>query len=325
MPQGRVSIGPAILARLRCPECHAAIHSQNGTLECGAGHQLRYRDGYIDASAAADDPLAARTFASFGYEWNTFNQVVPEDEEFWREYFADVDLTELSGRVGLDAGCGKGRYTRFTARHLEAVVALDGSDAVVAAAQNLRDLPNVAVLKADLQRPPLAEHSFDFISCLGVLHHLGDPRGGFRALTKLLAPGGLLVLYLYSRPATRGLRAAALAAATTMRRVTVRLPHRVLRPLSAGIATVLYGAVVWPGRAGAAGRVYVLQGLPLAAYRRRPLRALWLDTFDRLSAPAEARYLWEEVEGWYREAGLDVEAVSEERGLTIIARRPAKA
>ena len=30
----------------------------------------------------------------------------------------DVDLPGLAGRVGLDAGCGKGRFTRVLARHL---------------------------------------------------------------------------------------------------------------------------------------------------------------------------------------------------------------
>ena len=38
----------------------------------------------------------------------------------------------LDGLVGLDAGCGKGRYTRFLAEHLGALAALDGSSAVEA-------------------------------------------------------------------------------------------------------------------------------------------------------------------------------------------------
>ena len=47
------------------------------------------------------------------------------------------------GKVGLDAGCGKGRYTRFLAQHLDAEVALDGSSAAEAAARNLADIADV--------------------------------------------------------------------------------------------------------------------------------------------------------------------------------------
>ena len=41
----------------------------------------------------------------------------------------------------MDAGCGKGRYTRFLAPHLDALVALHGSSAVEAAVRNLGEPP----------------------------------------------------------------------------------------------------------------------------------------------------------------------------------------
>ena len=102
--------------------------------------------------------------------------------------------------LGLDAGCGKGRFTRVLARYLKTVVALDGSEAVHAAVHNLRDQENVGVVRADLRLPLFAPQSFDFISSLGVLHHLDDPREGFERLAQYLAPGGQMLVYLYSRP-----------------------------------------------------------------------------------------------------------------------------
>ena len=92
--------------------------------------------------------------------------------------------------VGLDAGCGKGRYTRFLAEHLGALVALDGSSAVEAAARNLAGFPSVLVVRSDLRQAPFAAGSFDFISSLGVLHHLDDPRAGFDRLVGIPGPGG---------------------------------------------------------------------------------------------------------------------------------------
>lgn len=314
-------LSPSVLIRLRCPQCRQPIVAQNGRLWCVDGHELPRRDGYIDASNGTRDAMTTRTLESFGYQWNIFHHDVPEDEEFWQEYFTDVDLTELTGRVGLDAGCGKGRYSRFTARHVDTLVALDGSQAVVAAARNLAGLPNVAVVKADLRRAPFAEESFDFISCLGVLHHLADPEDGFRALTRLLAPGGMLLVYLYSRPSERGVRPSGLGAATALPRLTARLPFGVLRPLSKVMAAALYSGVVVPGQVGAAKGIRVLERLPLDAYRGRSVRALWLDTLDRLSAPVELRCSRLEAERWFRDTGIAVEAVSEDRGLTILGRR----
>ena len=276
--------------------------------------------GYLDASAPSPDKRTSRTFRSFGYEWTRFEALPSQDEISWHEYFSDVPLDQLHGRVALDAGCGQGRFSGFTARRVECLVALDGSEAVEAAVGNLAGLANVAVVKADLRRAPFEPGSFDCISCLGVLHHLEDPEDGFRALVRLLAPGGVLLVYLYSRPRSTSFRALALAAATGLRKVTVRLPHPVLRALSAPVALGLAALVVAPGRAGerTGGR---LARLPLAAYRHRPFKSLWLDTFDRLSAPIENRYLWEELEPWFRRAGLTVEAVSDATGLTVVATR----
>ncbi len=60
----------------------------------------------------------------------------------------------------------------------------------------------------------------------------------------------------------------------------------------------------------------------MAVYWHQPLRSLWLDTFDRLSAPIETRCVWDEVRPWFDDAGLRVESVSERGGLTIVARKP---
>ena len=63
--------------------------------------------------------------------------------------------------------------------------------------------------------------------------------------------------------------------------------------------------------------------LPLAAYRSKPFRSLWLDTFDRLSAPLEARYLWEDIARWFSSAGLEVLNARDEAGWFVVAHRPA--
>ncbi len=205
---GSKAIPEAIVERLRCPACGAAVRADEGGVTCTCGHRFGTERGYLDCGAGSVGPgSTAATFASFGFEWNTFDDVREEDETFAEVYFRDVDLSTLRGGVGLDAGCGKGRYTRFLAAHLAATVALDGSSAVEAAAKNLAGMPSVLVVRSDLRHAPFASGSFDFVSSLGVLHHLDDPRAGFERLLTYLAPGGRILLYLYSRPATPGVRA----------------------------------------------------------------------------------------------------------------------
>src|ERR1700694_1392765 len=174
-----------------------------GGVRCLAGHGFSGDEGYLDFSSEIEfGGTTARTLGTFGYEWNSFDEVREEDEGFAEIYFRDLDLSTLAGKVGLDAGCGKGRFTQFLAPHLSAVVALDGSSAVEAAACNLSKYPNAVVVKSDLRDAPFAPESFDFISSLGVLHHLDDPREGFMRLLTYLAPRGRILLYLYSRPST---------------------------------------------------------------------------------------------------------------------------
>ena len=176
------ALPPAVVDRLRCPTCGATVAAldDGSGVECTAGHRFDRIGGVLDFSrAAAPRGSTARTFASFGYEWNAFDDVRTEDELFADVYFRDVDLDSLKGKVGLDAGCGKGRYTRFLAEHLDAEVALDGSSAVDAAARNLAGIEGTAVVRSDLRSAPFAPESFDFISSLGVLHHLDDPFEGF--------------------------------------------------------------------------------------------------------------------------------------------------
>ncbi len=277
-----------LLERLRCPRCGARVARDGAGMRCASGHTVPVVDGYLDATggppqtpATASD-ATAKTFASFGYEWTEFSESREEDEQYAEHYLRDLDVGRLTGSVGLDAGCGRARYTRFLAPHLDAIVALDGSDAVISATRNLSEVPNAVVVRSDLREAPFADGSFGFIASFGVLHHLEDPRAGFDKLLALLAPDGLLSLYLYSRPERAGARGLGLAAATALRRITVRLPHRTLRALCAPIAALLYVTVVAGGRLGDALGIGRLSSLPMATYRDKPFRSLVLDTFDRL-------------------------------------------
>ena len=114
----------------------------------------------------------------------------------------------------------------------------------------------------------------------------------------------------------------ALAAASALRKVTVRLPHRALEVVSTPIAALLYVGVVAPGAYGDRRGHATLAGLPMYTYRGQPFRSLVLDTFDRLSAPVEYRYTWADLQPWFDRTGLVVDAARDETGWFVLAHRP---
>jgi SAM-dependent methyltransferase len=106
----------------------------------------------------------------------------------------------------LDAGCGTGVSTDYLC-HLNpgsSVLAVDISGGALEVARERTRRSGAAARVADLRikRRSLldleGEGGFDYINSVGVLHHLDQPEAGLRSLAGLLAPGGLLHLFLYA-------------------------------------------------------------------------------------------------------------------------------
>ena len=108
----------------------------------------------------------------------------------------------------LVAGGGTGDSVIFLAAQLRdtdaEIVYLDFSDASLSIARRraaARDLEQRIrwVNGSLLDAGRLGLGPFDYITCLGVLHHLDDPDAGLRSLTDVLAEGGAMGLMVYGR------------------------------------------------------------------------------------------------------------------------------
>ncbi|MEA3053204.1 MAG: hypothetical protein QOG72_2107 [Sphingomonadales bacterium] len=113
----------------------------------------------------------------------------------------------------LVAGCGTGREAALVAhRFPEArITAVDISEASIAyAAERCRDGPPARIdfRALDLNRIGELGRSFHFIACSGVLHHLADPEAGWAALARVLEPGGVMRVMVYSKLARKRIGAA---------------------------------------------------------------------------------------------------------------------
>jgi SAM-dependent methyltransferase len=302
----------ALADALRCPECAAPLQASDLALSCGEHRfpivggipRLLPSDLMRVLQGAEAGHLRARTYRSFAFEWTSFKQQLDSYERNFRWYLEPLGATGLAGCRVLDAGCGMGRHTYHFLKAGAHVVAVDASPAVEVAAANAPSGQSLFV-QADLLRLPLAPASFDLVCCLGVLHHIDDTLGGLRALVAAVRPGGRVLVFLYHDAGRSCLRRALLAAVSTFRHVTTRLPLGVLHALTLALAVVLW--VTWVGPLKLLARTpwgRRLRGLPLGQYVEYPFRVLWNDQFDRFSAPLEKRYSRAAVEQLMASAGL---------------------
>jgi SAM-dependent methyltransferase len=108
----------------------------------------------------------------------------------------------------LDAGCGTGVGTEYLiALNPQAeIVGIDLSEKALAIAQARCQRSGVAAKHSapisfyhlPLEEADKLDGEFDLINCVGVLHHLPNPKAGIQALAAKLAPGGIFHIFVYA-------------------------------------------------------------------------------------------------------------------------------
>lgn len=125
----------------------------------------------------------------------------------WRN--VDLPMKSYSDVKGsmLIAGCGTGRTTTqmgFLFPNID-VTAIDISKRSLAYAMRSGEdkgaSGNVSFYQGDIMNLSNMDKMFDFIECSGVLHHMADPVAGWKKLVERLAPGGRMLICLYSTKA----------------------------------------------------------------------------------------------------------------------------
>ncbi|MGH9349126.1 MAG: class I SAM-dependent methyltransferase [Vicinamibacterales bacterium] len=124
----------------------------------------------------------------------------PETERFYGEAFDEIArrLAAPPGATILDAGCGScAKSVLLAARGFRVVGADFSAEALGLAAEALRTRgfdDRVTLRRADLLDLPFRDGEFRYILCWGVLMHVPELRRALAELTRVLAPGGTLVV-----------------------------------------------------------------------------------------------------------------------------------
>jgi SAM-dependent methyltransferase len=262
--------------------------------------------------ANVDNNLDLRVARGFGREWSTFRQDPDHLSQAQRQAIFDDyfhifpwHLLPGDGGVGLDIGCGTGRWSVLVAPRVRHLHLLDPSaQALSVAKQNLRGMHNVSYHLNSVATIPLPPGSLDFAFSLGVLHHVPDTATAIAAIADKLKHNAPFLLYLYYALENRPLWYRLLWRVSDLARFAVsRLPHPLRLVISQTVAALIY----WPlsrlarfvaRRGGSAG------ALPLSYYADKSFYVMRTDAYDRFCTRLEKRFRRSDIEHMLTRAGF---------------------
>jgi ubiquinone/menaquinone biosynthesis C-methylase UbiE len=244
----------------------------------------------------------AQTVAGFGHEWSRFPQgaELPEPDllAMFDDYFHIFPWTTLpNASVGIDVGCGSGRWAALVSPRVGHLHVIDPSEAALnVARKNLSARDNITFHLASVAELPVDDNSLDFAYALGVLHHVPDTIGAINSIARKLKPGAPFLVYLYYAFENRSAWYRALWRVSDF----VRRGISHARPgLQHAFTLIIAATIYWPlaRSAGLLARVgFPVESWPLAPYRDRSFYVMRTDAYDRFCTRLEKRFTRAEIE-----------------------------
>jgi len=117
-------------------------------------------------------------------------------------YFKGRGYSIYQDKAVLEAGCGTGRESMYLASNGARLTAIDITERSLnvakqeAARFDFRH--NIRFMKASVLDMPFGSGTFDIVLSSGVIHHTAEPERAFSELTRVLTPGGYLILFVYN-------------------------------------------------------------------------------------------------------------------------------
>jgi 2-polyprenyl-3-methyl-5-hydroxy-6-metoxy-1,4-benzoquinol methylase len=289
-----------LLDFLCCPncgrdfECKATKKSRGeffeGTLKCRCGASFKIVNG-IPRIVLNVGEVKEKIAESFAYEWKSFPELAGTYKEQFLGFLGPhVKPSFFKNKLVLDAGCGMGRHAYWAAKWGAEVIAFDLGTCVDIAAKNTQNL-NVHIVQADIYNLPF-KRQFDFVYCIGVLHHLPDGQKGFKSLLKVIKPDGAIFAWVYGKEGNK-LLPFMLAA----RKITTKMPLPILRGLSFLAMLIIHPFVKIVGSRIRKDSFFHY----LSKFGFRENHAI---LFDQLLAPIANYYTKKEFKKWFKNAGL---------------------
>ena len=212
----------------------------------------------------------------------------------------------VRGKLGIEVGAGCGYDTYYLAKADPScrIVGMDLSDGVFKAKDVVAGLNNASIIKGSCLDIPAKDNTFDFAYSFGVLHHTPDPVRGLREMVRVVKKGAPIFVYLYEDHADEPMKKNLIRMTTAVRRITVKLPPRLLYIFTCILSPFVFVAFTVPAK------VFKIFKATRGLYEKMPFNfarsffSLRGDLYDRFSAPIEYRFGKEELRKDLEDTGL---------------------
>ncbi len=248
-----------------------------------------------------------KTIKGFGYEWTHFTKMHPEYEKQFLDWVKPLKPEFFKNKLVLDAGCGTGRHTAISAKFGAETIGIDLSQSVEVAYKVTRNIPKAHIIQADIYNLPFKENTFDFIYCIGVLHHLPEPEKGFQSLVRTAKKNGLIHSWVYGREGNTLLTIMDPIRKHIISKLplwTINMLAYIITLFSYPAAKIIYG----PLNRGKTTKILAQNLLPQNAFfhylSQFNFNINHSIVFDQLLAPIAYYYTKEEFESWFIQAQL---------------------
>lgn len=165
-------------------------------------------DGIPDFVSKIDDKGQEQVQDSFSFKWHKtdFGQNETQFNDQIKNVYLEMmglennDLSIFENKIILDVGIGSGSSARIWASNAKEFHGIDISNAIYRVNNALKNLTNKPFLaKADLNKLPFPDSSFDIIVSNGVLHHTPSTKTALENVITKLKPSGKILFYIYKK------------------------------------------------------------------------------------------------------------------------------
>ncbi len=243
---------------------------------------------------------------NFGWQWNKWARVQFEDENIGRPMegysknmfstITEFSRSEIQNKLVLDIGCGSGRFTDIVSNMGATTIALDYSNAIDAAKDNVTN-KNVLFIQGDALLLPIKNEVIDFSYSIGVLHHTPNPKKGVEEAYRVLKKDGIFAISVYSKESLY-----TFSSVTFWRKI-----FKAMWPLFGHYPPLIYSRIF--------GTINHYLGL-ISKYLTYPIRLFFptmvlsdirwsiLDTFDAVTTSFQSGHTIYEVFNWFSSTGF---------------------
>ena len=254
---------------------------------------------------------------AFGEEWDYYNQSSlkeGEAKDLFGRYFNIFPSNLLQDdKVGIDIGCGSGRWAKHIAPLVKELHCVDASyQALNVAKNNLDSFDNCIFTHATSDVLGLLDKKFDFGYSIGVLHHIPDTKKALIDCISILKKGAPFLVYLYFAFDNKPLWYRMFwKISEPIRFIISRSSFPVKKFITLLIALFIY--LPFSRLALIFDKLGIHSGnIPLSTYKKTSFYTMRTDALDRFGTKLEQRFTKKEIHSMMIDAGLtDIEFSNE--------------